>query len=150
MVRHRRAIRCPRGETRMTQTAISVQTRSFGGQLWRYGATGLINTGIGLVIIFALHLGLGLGVTLSNAVGYGVGLLISFALNRSWTFASDANLLMSGLKYATLIGVAFAACLLLIGSVQAAGFSYFIAQIMGTTLYSALVFLGARYVVFTS
>lgn len=119
-------------------------------QIWRYAFTGLINTGLGLFVILILHVGLAVGLMVSNAIGYGVGLLCSFTLNRSWTFSSQTNILAAGVKYLVIVGIAFALCISLITSLQATNTPYLVAQILGTTLYSVTVFLGAKYVVFTS
>lgn len=138
-----------RDRTKMTSSATSFAPPSLGGQLWRYGVTGLINTGLGLFIILTLHIGFDVGILASNAVGYGAGLLCSFTLNRSWTFASQEKILSSGLKYAVLIGIAFALCLFAIACLQAANAPYLVAQSLGTALYSIVVFLGAKHVVFS-
>lgn len=51
----------------------------------RFLIVGLVNTAVGLSVIFACKALAGLGDALSNAVGYTVGLAVSFVLNRSWT-----------------------------------------------------------------
>ncbi|MBT0957184.1 GtrA family protein [Alphaproteobacteria bacterium KMM 3653] len=118
-------------------------------QLWRYLVTGVINTGLGLFVIIALHKGFGAGLMLSNAAGYGVGLLCSFTLNRSWTFASTGSVLPAAAKYLVLVGIAFGLCISVITGLQGAGLPYLPAQITGTALYSIVVFLGAKHVIFT-
>jgi len=134
----------------MTVSTVNRGANPLSKQLLRYVITGLVNTGLGLLVILTMHLGFDVNVIASNAVGYGVGLLCSFTLNRSWTFESEKNILGAGLKYIVLIGIAFSLCLLTLTSLQSAGASYLAAQILGTALYSIIVFLGAKYVVFSN
>jgi putative flippase GtrA len=125
-------------------------TRGTHKQIWRYTVTAIINTGLGIFVILTLHVGLNLGLVVSNAVGYGIGVLCSFTLNRSWTFSSQTNILSAGVKYLITVGIAFALCITLITSLQVADTQYVVAQVMGSSLYSIVVFLGAKYVIFTS
>ena len=57
-------------------------------QFVSFGSVGLINTLIGYAVILFIGLGLGVSPYVANASGYAVGLLISFALNRRYTFSS--------------------------------------------------------------
>ncbi|MBU2961376.1 GtrA family protein [Citreicella sp. C3M06] len=120
------------------------------GQIWRYGAVGLVNTGFGLALIAALHLGLGLGLTASNAAGYLCGWLISYQLNRRWTFRHRGAVRRSLVAYGALVLVAFGISLSLVAGALAQGLPYLPAQAAGVCLYSAIVFFGARHVVFAS
>lgn len=133
----------------MNEGVISPGERPLGAQIWRYVATGLINTCLGLAIIVVLHVGLDVGVIAANAFGYGAGLLVSFALNRAWTFASQKSVLSTGVAYIAVVGVAFGSCILLIIVSQAVGAPYLVAQLLGTVVYSVLVFIGAKYLVFS-
>ena len=71
----------------------------------RFGATGLINTVLGLGVIFAAKAILGWGDLPANLLGYGIGLIASFALNRTWTFRHDGRVLPAFLRF----GIGFAA-----------------------------------------
>lgn len=133
----------------MTAAHVPQNARALRGQLWRYAVTGLINTGVGLAIILILHLSLGVDVIIANATGYGAGLLVSFALNRAWTFASRRSVLATGAAYAGLVGLAFALCIALISALQLINLPYVAAQLLGTALYSVIVFVGARHVIFS-
>lgn len=53
----------------------------------RFCSVGVLNTLIGLAIIFGLMRFGGVQYVLANAIGYAIGMMLSFALNRSWTFA---------------------------------------------------------------
>ena len=58
---------------------------TIGGQALRYGVVGLLNTVIGLSVIWGL-MRAGLAPVPANMLGYAAGLTISFFLNRTWTF----------------------------------------------------------------
>ena len=117
-------------------------------QLWRYVVTGLVNTGIGLAVIFALRLGAGVDLVVSNAVGYAVGWLISYGLNRNWTFGHSGRMRRSLPAYLVLVLAAFGANIAIISTLTAHGLAYVPAQIVGAGFYSIAVFIGAKYVVF--
>ncbi len=54
----------------------------------RFALVGLVNTGVGYGVILLLHYGLGVDPVLANAGGYLAGMLLSYTLNRRYTFAS--------------------------------------------------------------
>ncbi len=54
----------------------------------RFTLVGLVNTAVGYGVILLLHYGLGIDPVPANAGGYLSGLLLSYALNRRYTFAS--------------------------------------------------------------
>lgn len=51
----------------------------------RYGAVGLVNTGVTAAVIFLLKL-TGIHYSLYTLAGYAVGITVSFILNRNFTF----------------------------------------------------------------
>lgn len=119
------------------------------GQIGRYAASGLVNTGLGLAVIFGLHLGAGLAIAPANAAGYAVGWTVSYVLNRSWVFGDGAPALRTAPAFLLLVLAAFAGNLAIIYGLKSAGLPYGPAQLAGTAFYSIAVFLGARHVVFT-
>lgn len=121
---------------------------SLSVQVWRYVVVGLINTGLGLAVILALHLGAGVDLVLSNAAGYGLGWLVAYGLNRSWTFGHRGRIDRTLPVFLILVLVAFVANILIISILQSLNTPYLFAQIAGTLFYSVAVFLGARHVVF--
>lgn len=117
-------------------------------QMLRYGATGLLNTGLGLAVIIVLYKVAGLPLLVANLLGYSLGLLVSFTLNRAWTFAHDGDLGRSALLYVVLVGFAFGLSFAVLSTLLALGLPYGPAQLAGVLSYSATVFWGARHVVF--
>lgn len=55
------------------------------GQAVRFGLVGIINTAIALAVLNILHSG-GMPVRPASYIGSGLAVMVSFALNRSWTF----------------------------------------------------------------
>lgn len=117
-------------------------------QISRFATVGVLNTLVGVAMIFACYQLLGLGLTLSNAIGYGVGLTISFALNGAWTFGASQYTAAAITKFLVIVAIAFAANLAAINLLMAIGTPYPIAQLIGVCTYSALVFLGMKYAIF--
>jgi len=56
----------------------------------RYGAVGLVNTGVTAAVIFLVKL-TGMHYSLYTLAGYAVGITISFLLNRRFTFRKQDN-----------------------------------------------------------
>lgn len=60
------------------------------GQILRYTSVGVLNSLVGLGIIWGA-MAMGTGSLMANVYGYTVGLILSFTLNRRWTFRSVQN-----------------------------------------------------------
>ena len=63
-------------------------------QAVKFGAVGILNTGIDLGLYFVLTRWLGLGAMpiLAKAISYSAGILNSFLWNKYWTFQSRAGI----------------------------------------------------------
>jgi len=59
-------------------------------QFGRYGAVGLLANGA-VYVVFLLLVALGLHPVASSALCYCLGIALSYALNRTWTFRSEAG-----------------------------------------------------------
>jgi putative flippase GtrA len=55
----------------------------------RFALVGLSNTALGYAVIMLMHYVFGLDPTASNLLGYAAGAILSYLLNRTFTFASD-------------------------------------------------------------
>lgn len=122
----------------------------FGKQLFRYTLAGGLNTAIGFAVIIGL-LGAGIKDVPANAFGYAVGLLVSFFVNRSWTFSKTKNpdareISMFLATFAIAYGVNLA--IVLVG--QSLGFGGNpLLHLTGVIAYSAVGFLFARNFVYS-
>lgn len=122
---------------------------AMGRQISRFAIVGALNTVFGVALIFLLYIGLELSLVVSNAVGYGLGLIVSFVLNGSWTFGASSYRPSTVIKYAVLVCFAFMVNIFLIQLLMSFSVAYWIAQMVGVVSYSALVFLGMKYAIFT-
>ena len=127
--------------------AAILASRTLWGELWRYGATGLLNTAIGYGLIVACVYMFGLSVILANLVGYGVGWTLSYILNKKWTFQAQNGALG---RYIMLIALAFAGNLAVTLGLMNLGASYPIAQFLGAVTYSVSAFAGLKWLVFSN
>ncbi|MFZ2170469.1 MAG: glycosyltransferase [Methylococcaceae bacterium] len=117
--------------------------------LIRYLLVGVVNTLVGLgTIYFAMYF-LQLEIVQANVLGYSVGILVSFALNKTWTFSSRDRVVSSFLRYLLVLAVAYVANLATVLYTNSFfGLNPYIAQALGIIPYTAIGFLGSRYFVF--
>lgn len=113
-------------------------------QAIRYGTVGVVNTIVGLSLIYGF-MALGFGDVASNLIGYAVGLLVSFKLNAGWTFArSNAGIGAAG-RFAVVIAVAYLANLAaLLAARDGLGLNSHLAQLVGVVVYAVIGFIGSR------
>ncbi len=119
------------------------------GQITKYCIVGLGNTVVGLSLIYLAMGVFGFSPALSNFFGFAVTFLLSFSVNRSWTFQSDGHAGRSLIIFAAVCAVGY---LLNLGAVLAAinlaQIDAYIAQLFGVAIYAAFVFLGSRFLAF--
>ncbi len=118
-------------------------------ELRRFAMVGLLNTGVGLGIIWLL-MWLGVPPRSANVVGFLTGGVVSYQLNRAWTFRSGG-----GHGVAARFMVMVAGCYLLNLAVLNALLNYsnlsaYVAQVLAVGVYSACFFVLSRFVVFRS
>ena len=75
--------------------------------LIRYLLVGVVNTLVGLGIIYLAMYFLQMDVASSNAFGYAIGIMVSFALNKKWTFDNQDHIVYSFLRYLLVLLVAY-------------------------------------------
>ena len=120
-------------------------------QTVRFGIVGLLNTIIGLAAIYSVIFFVRAGPIIANIIGYSIGLVLSFFLNRNWTFdhagtgheGLPAFLVVAGLSYMCNL------CVVAVGS-YVFGLSPYLAQLCGVITYTTVMFFGCRVFVFRS
>jgi putative flippase GtrA len=120
----------------------------------RFLAVGVLNTIIGLTTMFLLMHAVGLSYWLSTFLGNTIGAIVSYFLNRSFTFESHVPIAKGGLRFAAVI----CACYFFsyaISRMLAKGVSgdfpiqeKDFAVIVGTAIYTVANYLGQKYFVF--
>ena len=119
--------------------------------LGRFALVGVANTFIGLGVIYLLKWLSPAGDALSNLVGYVVGFIFSFTFNRKWTFRFRDATWVTFLKFAIVVGVAYVVNLgIVLLAVHGLHLNAYAGQAMGILPYSAVTYLGCRYVVFVA
>jgi putative flippase GtrA len=118
-------------------------------RIWRFGIVGVVNTLVGLAVIYAA-LFAGLGDFAANALGYGCGLVLSFVLHRGWTFAGRTKSLPRDAVGFVLAWVAaYAANLAAIAVGRSQGFidNPFV-QLAGVTVFAVTFYVITSRLVF--
>ena len=115
----------------------------------RFGVVGVVNTVLGLAIIFAAKAFLGLGDLAANLLGYGLGLVCSFVLNRSWTFRHEGRAFAAFWRFGIAFAVAYVLNLLTVfGLRDAMSVNSYLAQAGGVIPYTISFYLLSAYYVF--
>jgi putative flippase GtrA len=117
--------------------------------LVRYLVVGVVNTAVGLSIIyFCMWFG-GLGNAISNAIGYGVGICTSFILNNRYTFRHEGEKNSAFLRFLIVTAAAYLANLaVVLQAVYGLGLNPYYAQAIGVAPYTAVGYLGSKFFVF--
>ena len=122
--------------------------------LWRFLLVGVGNTLLSAVLMFLLE---GLGYWPSTAIAYVAGAVMSFFLNRSFTFQSDAALLPAAVKFAVNVAVCYLVAYALAQPLAAWVLGRFglsalwverLAKVGGMGLYTLLNYFGQRFFAF--
>lgn len=114
----------------------------------RFGLTGILNTLVGLGVIFAAKAFLRWDDVPANVAGYGAGLVVSFFVNRAWTFAHTGSMGPAALRFALSFAVAYGANLATVLALRdIASVDGYIAQAAGVVPYTVTFYLlSSRYV----
>jgi putative flippase GtrA len=123
----------------------------------RFILVGMINTMVGLSVIYLLlHVG-GLSYWMSTFLGNAVGAIVSFFLNRSFTFKSQSSVSKSMLRFAAVILFCYVISysigrnvveFLLSNSGLLSSIKTDIAVFISTGLYTVLNYLCQKFIVF--
>ena len=115
----------------------------------RYLSVGVLNSLIGYSVIYGtMYLG-EVDPSWANALGYGVGLIVSYTMNRRWTFKSDSAVPSSAIRFLAVVGVSYVANLLtVLALINSAGFNPYLAQAAGLVPYTMIGYLGSRFIAF--
>ena len=122
--------------------------------VWRFLLVGVGNTLLSMALMFLLE---GLGYWPSTAIAYLAGAVMSFFLNRSFTFKSRADFWPSALKFAINVAVCYViaysvaqplAAWVLGRTAIPAIWQERLAKVGGMGLYTVLNYFGQRFFAF--
>lgn len=127
----------------------------FDQTFWKFILVGVINTIVGTVIMFACYNLVGLSYWISSAANYIVGSLVSFYLNKHFTFKSTER----GIKPVLRFIINIAICYFVAYGVAKPVVSHVLseqsksiqengAMLVGMVLFVGLNYLGQRFFAF--
>ena len=127
---------------------MSVRWQTESGYLSRYAGSGVLNTLIGLSVIFVL-MGLGASPFVANIGGYAIGFILGFAVSKKFVFRSNGRLVDESLRYLIAFCLCFVLNLLALGAIlSSTGVGEKMAQIMAASVYTGSMYLLTRLYVF--
>lgn len=116
--------------------------------IFRFPIVGLINTVIGLFVIYLFKY-IGFDDVKSNFIGYSCGIMVSFFLNKNWTFSHEGSNFIAALKFSVVTIVAYisnlSVVIFLLNVVEVNGF---LAQAAAVPVYAVMTYFGYRRFVF--
>lgn len=102
----------------------------------KYALVGGVNTLVCWVVIFALMWG-GVIPEIANAFGYGVGIIVSYLLNKHFTFQSKHSHKRDFIRFCVAMGAAYAINLIvLIALYRGLGVNEYLSQIIAAVCYT--------------
>jgi putative flippase GtrA len=120
-----------------------------GNKVLKFLLVGVINTCVGLSVIYSCKWFLELGDVVSNAIGYAVGLTVSFTLNSRWTFGYRGDALFAAIRFLVVFLVAYFANLITVMAlIEWAGLNSYLAQLFGVPPYTIVFYLGSKWYAF--
>lgn len=123
--------------------------------LLRFLAVGVLNTLLGMVIMFGLYNLAGASYWLSTAANYILVSIFSFLVNRRFTFRSEAGMVSGGIRFALNIAVCYLLAYGVAKPLIAAMLSGHgrvlqenAAMLAGMCFFTGLNYIGQRWIVF--
>ena len=117
-------------------------------QFITYNIVGIANTLVGFSIIFSLMY-LGISPTWSNLIGYSIGAILSYYLNKKYTFKSDSKDKKEAIKFFTILLIAYSLNFITLQWLLTFTNPY-LAQLISAIIYTLSSFLLARIFVFNT
>jgi len=115
----------------------------------RYMLVGVVNTLVGLAVIYAAKYFLEAGDVIANVMGYGAGLTNSFLMNSRWTFGYGGPQLAAVARFLGAFIIAYfcnLATVLILTDVFA--INSYLAQLSGIPPYTLCLYLLSKFAVF--
>jgi putative flippase GtrA len=117
----------------------------------RFCLVGLVNTAVGLGLIYACKFLLGFADIPANAVGYIIGLMVSFTLNSRWTFRYDGPVWPAVLRFVLTFVISYAANIVtVLFLIDGMGVNAYLAHAIAVVPYTTTFYLLSRFMVFAS
>lgn len=109
---------------------------------FRFVVVGLLNTAVGLGVIYGCKFFLEFGNVLANVVGYACGITVSFLLNSSWTFEYRGPKLAAAARFLVVFLISYLVNLAtVLGLIHLGGVNSYLAQALGMPVYTVCFYL---------
>jgi len=116
--------------------------------LTRYAGNGLINTFIGLIIIFSA-MAMGFSPIVSNISGYVAGFTLGFVLSKKFVFRSNGHIVPESVRYLFAFIFSFISNLLVLRLAMIYfEFHVVTSQVLAAMAYTLLMYIMTRFFVF--
>jgi putative flippase GtrA len=120
-----------------------------GNSFLRFALVGFVNTSVGYGVILLLHYVVGFSPVFANFGGYAIGTILSYALNRRFTFASGRPHKVALPQFAIAAAGCFLLNLLVLNiGLNALSLPVALAQAMAVTTYTVFFYLASRFLIF--
>ncbi len=115
----------------------------------KFLVVGGANTIFGLVVIYFLKWQFDLDDIIANTIGYALGILLSFILNKRWSFQHKGATLSALIRFLLVTAIAYASNLaVVLASINMLGVNGYLAQALGIPPYTVVSYLGSRFYAF--
>ena len=119
-----------------------VQEDKINGQIVRYAIAGVISNGVGYLLYLIATMFFGLGHKTAMTGLYPVGMVVSFYINRKWTFRGTGTIRRSAVRFFITMVMGYAInFLLLFVFVDLFGFAHQLIQAFAIALMAVYFFL---------
>ncbi|MDZ7922005.1 GtrA family protein [Rhodoferax sp.] len=123
--------------------------KGLSAELAKFASVGVLNTILGLAIIYALKWGLQWGDATANLAGYLVCIFLGFVLNGRWTFGRSTLGARHLLGYFLVAAIAYSMNLCaVLASIKGLGVPGDYAQLVGVPVFALSSFLLNKLFVF--
>lgn len=124
-------------------------------KLVKFIIVGVLNTALGMIIMFGLYNWVGLSYWISSAANYIFVSIFSFVLNKKFTFQHKGKIVQSGLRFAVNIAACYLLaygiakpCVLAVMEGCSKNIQENVAMVVGMCLFTGFNYLGQRCFVF--
>ena len=115
-------------------------------KILKYGVSGIL-TNVILYLLFILLLRTGISPVLASVISFLIGVIISYTLNRNWTFSSKSNHVKDTTKFITAQGIGLLFTVIIISSLILYIPAEF-AQIINVGITAPIIYVSLRVLKF--
>lgn len=123
----------------------------------KFVIVGVINTCLSMVIMLVMYNLLGISDTVSTFVAYVIGSVVSFGLNRNFTFKSKGNVVHAAIKFAINVAICYVIAYIILkpslkSMMQLVSTNLQLidnaTMLLGSIIYTACNFVGQKFFAF--